>query len=274
MRTFHNHRKAIQDIFNVIIEIDPKVKGYKYHILNPEELEGDGLRSWLVDSYATLNQIQADSKLKDRVEFEDIPSGHTWLTTFMQAMRENKVMEVTHQGFGKPDANTFEIEPYCLKVVNRRWYIVANNPYYEEMNKRRKGEVDYTQHKEILAYGLDRISNATILDKTFEMKRNFSMKDYYEGCTGIIPSDDPIEHVVLKAYWTAPDYLRTLPLHESQREIGSDEESTTFSYDVKLTYDFLQLIMQQGDQVEVLEPKTLRNQMRNLAKTLTSYYKK
>ena len=274
LRTFHNHRKAIQDIFNVIIEIDPKVKGYKYHILNPEELEGDGLRSWLVDSYATLNQIQADSKLKDRVEFEDIPSGHTWLTVFMQAMRENKVMEVTHQGFGKHDANTFEIEPYCLKVVNRRWYIVANNPYYEEMNKRHQGEADYAPHKEILAYGLDRITHVTILDKTFEMKKDFSMKDYYEGCTGIIPSNDPIEHVVLKAYWTAPDYLRTLPLHESQREIGSDEESTTFAYDVKLTYDFLQLIMQQGDQVEVLEPKTLRNQMRNLAKTLTSYYKK
>ena len=68
-------------------------------------------------------------------------------------------------------------------------------------------------------------------------------------------------------------FASTLPLHKSQQEIGSNEESTTFSYDVKLTYDFLQLIMQQGDQVEVLEPKLLRDQMRNLAKTLTSYYR-
>ena len=41
-----------------------------------------------------------------------------------------------------------------------------------------------------------------------------------------------------------------LPAHvtssESQQELESDDESTTFSYDVKLTYDFLQLIMQQG----------------------------
>ena len=105
------------------------------------------------------------------------------------------------------------------------------------------------------------------------MKKDFNMKEYYKGCTGIIPSDDPIEHVVLVAYGTAADYLRTLPLHKSQQEVESNEESTTFSYDVKLTYDFLQLIMQQGDQVEVLEPKTLRDKMRNLAKTLTSYYK-
>jgi hypothetical protein len=44
LRTFHNHRKAIMDIFNIIIELDPDVKGYKYHIVNPHELEGDGLR--------------------------------------------------------------------------------------------------------------------------------------------------------------------------------------------------------------------------------------
>ena len=273
LRTFHNHRKAILEIFNIVIEVDPDVKGYKYHILNPEELEGDGLRSWLVDSYATLNQIQVDSKLKDRVEFEEIPSGHTWLTIFMQAMRENKAMEVTHQGFNKPYANTFEIEPYCLKVAKRRWYVIANNPYYVEKNRQHQGEEGYTPYKEILAYGLDRISQVKILDKTFEMKKDFNIKDYYEGCTGIIPSDEPTEHVVLKAYWDAPDYLRTLPFHESQQEICSDDESTTFSYDVKLTYDFLQLIMQQGDQVEVLEPKSLRDQMRNLAKTLASYYK-
>lgn len=273
LRTFHNHRKAIQDIFNIIIELDPDVKGYKYHIMNPRELESDNFRSWLIDSYATLNQIQADSKLKDRVEFEEIPSGNTWLTLFMQAMRENKVMRITHQGFDTDHENTFEIEPYCLKVDKRRWYIIANNPYYVALNKQNKGDEGYIPQKEIRAYGLDRILDASLTEKTFEMKKGFSMKEYYQGCTGIIPSDDPIEHVVLRAYWTAPDYLRTLPLHESQRELESDEESTTFSYDVKLTYDFMQLIMQQGDQVEILEPKKLRKQMHNLAKTLTSYYK-
>lgn len=273
LRTFHNHRKAILDIFNIIIELDHSVKGYKYHIANPSELEGDGLRSWLVDSYATLNQIQADSMLKDRVEFEDIPSGHTWLTIFMQAMRNNKVMEIVHQGFGKDDAHSFEIEPYCLKVVKRRWYIIANNPYYVMLNKQHQGEEGYSPRKEIRAYGLDRIREATILDKTFEMKKGFNLKTFYAGCTGIIPSDDPIEHVVLRAYRDAPDYLRTLPLHASQQEVERNEESTTFSYDVKLTYDFLQLIMQQGDQVEVLEPKKLRDQMRNLVNALMNYYK-
>ena len=268
LRTFHNHRAAIKDIFDVYIEIDPEVSGYKYHIEEPERLHGDAFRSWLIDSYATLNQLQADKKLEGRIQFENIPSGGKWLTLFMQAMRENKVVEITHQGFGKDYANTFEIEPYNLKVVKRRWYVIANNPYYEDYNMRNDSD-----KKEIRVYGLDRILEANMLDKTFEIKPDFNIDKFYEGCTGVIPSDDDIEHVVLRAYWNAPDYLRTLPLHESQKEIESNDEYALFSYDVKLTYDFLQLIMQQGDQVEVLEPLSLRKQMRNLARTLTHYYK-
>ena len=99
------------------------------------------------------------------------------------------------------------------------------------------------------------------------------MKDYFECCTGIITSKEPIETVRIKAYGPAPDYLRTLPLHESQKEEEAGEGYAIFSYEVKLTYDFLQLIMKQGDQVEVLEPKSLRNQMKELANILTSYYK-
>lgn len=131
IRTFHNHRTSIRDIFNIDIEIDPDVPGYKYHIADADRLQGDAFRSWLIDSYATLNQLQADRSLEGRVQFEDIPSGGKWLTLFMQAMRENKVVQITHQGFGKDYANTFEIEPYNLKVVQRRWYYIRQQSFWQ-----------------------------------------------------------------------------------------------------------------------------------------------
>ena len=272
LRTFHHHREAILDIFGVIIEPDKSVKGYKYHIANPSALEEDRLRGWLIDSYATLNQVEAAPRLRDRVEFENIPSGNTWLTLFLQAMRENKVMKITHKGFGKPYESTFKIHPYSLKVANRRWYILAFSPYYADWNERHKNDPDFEPQDEMRTFGLDRILAVKILDETFEMPRDFSAKEYFAGCTGIIASKEPAVPVLLKAYWKAPDYLRTLPLHESQREVASGEGYAIFSYQVKLTYDFLQLIMAQGDQVEVLEPETLRNHMKELAKTLTSFY--
>lgn len=104
------------------------------------------------------------------------------------------------------------------------------------------------------------------------MKRSFDADDYFEGCCGVITSDEKPQRVVVKAYGGFADYLRTLPLHESQREIEGDDESTLFEYHLKPTFDFYQLVLAQGDQVEVLEPESVRNEMRNFAKNMLDYY--
>ena len=267
LRTFHNHRKAIRDIFDIHINCDTK-HGYRYCIDEPERLESDRLRNWLIDSYATLNQIQADKKLEGKIIFEDIPSGHLWLTAITDAMRRNKVLYITHQGFGKPEPNSFEIEPYYLKVVNRRWYVIARSPYYSERNKAKgnKPEVVY------LVYALDRITQIEETDKSFHLNKDFDVDEYFVGCCGVITSDVAIERVVILAYNGFADYLRTLPLHSSQKDLESNDESTLFEYHVKPTFDFYQLLLAQGDQIEVIEPKSVRDMMRNFVINLMDYY--
>lgn len=267
LKTFHNHKKAIKDIFDVYIECDRK-DGYRYYIDEPERIEGNNLRSWLISSYATLNQIQADNKLEDRIIFEEIPSGQTWLTCIADAMRRNHVLSITHQGFGKPEPSTFDIEPYFLKVVKRRWYVVARSPYYSERNK----EQGVKPSDVYLVYALDRISDIQDTGRTFKMKKNFDVHSYFEGCCGIITSNESSQKIVLRAYNGFADYLRTLPLHESQREIGSDDESTLFECHLKPTFDFYQLVLAQGDQVEVLEPESVRDEMRNFAQNILDFY--
>lgn len=267
LKTFHNHKKAIKDIFDVYIECDRK-DGYRYYIDEPERIEGNNLRSWLISSYATLNQIQADNKLEDRIIFEEIPSGQTWLTCIADAMRRNHVLSITHQGFGKPEPSTFDIEPYFLKVVKRRWYVVARSPYYSERNK----EQGVKPSDVYLVYALDRISDIQDTGRTFKMKKNFDVHSYFEGCCGIITSNESSQKIVLRAYNGFADYLRTLPLHESQREIGNDDESTLFEYHLKPTFDFYQLVLAQGDQVEVLEPESVRDEMRNFAQNILDFY--
>ena len=267
LKTFHNHKKAIKDIFDVYIECDRK-DGYRYYIDEPERIEGNNLRSWLISSYATLNQIQADNKLEDRIIFEEIPSGQTWLTCIADAMRRNHVLSITHQGFGKPEPSTFDIEPYFLKVVKRRWYVVARSPYYSERNK----EQGVKPSDVYLVYALDRISDIQDTGRTFKVKKNFDVHNYFEGCCGIITSNESPQKIVLRAYNGFADYLRTLPLHESQREIGSDDESTLFEYHLKPTFDFYQLVLAQGDQVEVLEPESVRDEMRNFAQNILDFY--
>lgn len=269
LRTFHNHIVAITDMFGIDIECDKK-HGFRYYIGNPEKLENDSLRTWLIESYATLNQVRADEKLEERIIFEDIPSGHEWLTTIADAMRHNQVLTVTHQGYEKPEPSTFDIEPYCLKVFNRRWYVLARSPYYSERNKKKgiKPEDVY------LLYALDRLLDVEPTDKTFKMKKGFSIDKYFEGCYGVITEKDKkIERIVLKAWYPHCAYMESLPLHPSQRIIARDDESITFELYVRPTFDFYQALLAQTDMMEVLEPSDVRKEMKRFTENMLNHYK-
>lgn len=274
-RTFHNHRVAIFDIFQVEIRCDSK-NGYQYYLDAPKELEQDNLRSWIIDSYTVMNQVQADSKLQGRILFEHVPSGRKWLNVIIEAMRRGRVLAITHQGFGRSEASSFEVEPYYLRVSNRRWYLLARSPYYSDLNEQHNKEDGGSRPKDVyLVYALDRILACEPLEeKSFEMDKTFDIEEYYRGCCGIIHSDEEPIPVILKAYGNGADYLRTLPLHESQRELPSeDEEVACFQLEVCPTYDLYQALLALGDQIEVIEPLSVREEMYDFAETLVSYYK-
>ncbi len=273
LRTFHNHRKAIADVFEVDIECDTH-DGYRYYIENEEQLAGDTLRSWLIDSYTVLNQIQADRRLEGRIIFEEVPSGSTWLTMMTNAIRTSRTLSITYQGFGKTEANTFDIEPYYLKVVKRRWYVIARAPYYSERNRRRNREDGGFRPEDVFrVYALDRTLDCQETDRVFAPCEDFDINEFFDGCLGIIASKrDKIERVVGRAYGRGADYLRSLPLHRSQRELSSDQESATFEWHVRPNFEFYQAVLAQADQLEILEPHSVRQTLKHFVEVLIDYY--
>ncbi|MDO4691297.1 MAG: WYL domain-containing protein [Porphyromonadaceae bacterium] len=274
IRTFHNHRKAIFDIFEVDIVCDIK-GGYKYYIDRLEDLEKDDLRIWLISSYTAMNQIQADRMLKERIIFEYVPSGDKWLSIIIEAMRSDRVLNIAYQSFRRSEPSHFDIEPYYLKIVKRRWYVLARNPYYSSLNKQKsRGDGDNYPHDVFSIYALDRILGCRILETSFSLKEDFDANEYFHGCCGVLRSTEEPIRIVLKAYYDAPDYLRTLPIHESQQELVdmNDDNATYFELTVCPTFDFYQLLLSQADQIEVLKPKSVRMQMNAFAKKLLSYY--
>ena len=223
-----------------------------------------------------MNQIQADRKLKGRIIFENVPSGHKWLNVITDAMRNNQVLHISHHGFGKPEPYSFDIEPYYLKVVKRRWYVLARSPYYSDLNRKKNKERGGNRPENVyMVYALDRILDCYPTETTFHMREDFDINEYFRGGCGIIHSDEEPVKVVIKAYYSGSDYLRTLPLHESQRELvdRKDDEASYFELKVCPTYDLYQSLLAQADQIEVVEPESVRKQMRNFARNLMSYYK-
>jgi predicted DNA-binding transcriptional regulator YafY len=113
-------------------------------------------------------------------------------------------------------------------------------------------------------YALDRMTKVELTDETFEMPADFSPQAYFSEYFGVMTDDTPMAHVVIRAHNWTPNYLRTLPLHHSQREIASTEHYTDFSFDIRPTVDFLNELKKYGDGIEVLEPLELREKMHQM----------
>ncbi len=245
-QTFDRWKNAIGDTFGIDIDCHKK-GGYRYYLSNPEDLSRDGLNRWLLDTYSTINVLSEHAAIKDRILTEEIPSSYGFLTEIMDAMRENKTIELTYRRFEADKSRTFPVEPYCVKMFQKRWYLLARNVDVDKMR----------------LYGFDRIEKVRILDEHFRLPAGFDAKTYFSTYFGVVHDEDIKPEIVrIRAYRTHPDYLRTLPIHASQKEVYTCADYTDFELYVRPTYDLCMELLRVGSFVEVIKPQSLRQQMR------------
>lgn len=256
LRTFHHHRDAIEELFDINIECI-KRGGYCYYIEDTEELEKGCVRKWLLNSFAVDNLIVESRKLKSRILLEEVPSGKRYLIPLIEAMRDGMIVEVDYQSFRQQVPANFEIELYCLKLFRQRWYVVARSPHYNR----------------VMIYSLDRILDLEVSEKTFYYPEEFNPQSYFDACFGIVADDDiGIETVQLKVYAPQDKYFDALPLHHSQRTVEVTEGHTVYEYRIRPTYDFVQELLSHGADVEVLQPSLLRSRLGDIAKEMVALY--
>ena len=251
-KSFIRHKDAIVNMFGIIIDCDLE-HGYKYFISNPEVINDDTIEGWML-STLTVSTILSDSaSLRNRILLENVPAGEEYLQTIILALKTNRRLKISYQRFGHESYET-TLSPYALKLFHQRWYILAYTGKY------------------LAIYALDRMLSVEISDETFEMPKDFSPEDFFAEYYGITTDDTPMAHVVIRAYGNVPNYLRTLPLHASQREIEHTDDYTVFSYDIRPSVDFVLALMSYTDGLEVLEPTELRQKMCNILQASLEKY--
>lgn len=244
-RTFEQHKEEIQETFNIEICCDRRTN--RYYISDREELRNQSLiLRWLINTFNLNNIIGQSKSLKDRIGLEDIPAGPNYLIDIIDLMNNSCTFDMEYQKFYADEKKLYRnMEPYGVQIFQRRWYVLARNPQ------------DDTLH----TYSLDRITSLKKNDGTFKMPKDFSISDFFSDCFGIIKDATPKQHIVLRANAFQAKYLKTLPLHESQRIISEDDNFTIFSYDLRPTFDFKQKILSYMGNVEIIEPQTFRNEI-------------
>ena len=95
---------------------------YRYYIENEEDISKNGLRSWLYNTFCVSNALANSQSIKDRIILEYVPSGQNYLQPIIEAMKENRVLNMTYHSYWKDEENNFDVQPYCVKLFRQRWY--------------------------------------------------------------------------------------------------------------------------------------------------------
>ena len=261
LRTFHEQRKGIKEMFGVEIVCD-RSHGNVYYVKNPEVLEKQKVAKWLLHKYSIPQEFATFISMKDRVLLEEIPLGTTLLNPIIEAMQKNVELQIDYQRYESEqeeyNLQEFHVQPYALKVFNRRWYLLG---YIKEKH-------------DLRTIALDRILDLKILSTSFELPEDFDARKYFANVVGIFVNNDlPVTKVMIRAYGTQAEYLRSTPLHKSQAEGRSKyREFAEFNYRLCITPELVSQLLAMGDKVEVLEPEELREEMKEeLIKCLTNY---
>ena len=251
--SFNRHRDAILDMFGIIIDCDKRT--YKYYLSNKEVLSDDSIERWLFSTLTVHGMLADSAAVKERLVLENAPAGEHYLDIIIRAIRTNRRLHISYKKF---QAEGYEkvVCPYALKLFRQRWYLLALN-----------------DEDQMRIYALDRMMMMEQTDDTFEMPADFSPQAYFSEYFGVLTDEHtPMTHVIVRAHKWMPNYLRTLPLHHSQRELASTPDYTDFSFDLRPTSDFLGELLRHSEGIEVLEPLELREKMRQMiAETLKRY---
>ena len=261
--TFNRHKDAIQDIFGINIDCDRK-GGYKYYIANEKVLREDTVQNWIV-STMSVNDVISDSKaLHDRIVLQQIPCDE-YLEIFINAMKRKVRVEVKYRRYESDNVTEVDFEPYCLKLFNQRWYVLA---HFHRDATPEKEERDYYG-----VYSFDRIQEVSLTNVKFEVRDDFDAQDYFSECFGVFASEStPAERIVLRAYNKQRYYLNDLPLHHSQKVIGRGENYTDFEYYIRPTIDFCGHILSLANQLKVICPQSLADRIRQMAMDTLEMY--
>lgn len=236
------HRKSIQEFLGVVIQAPDRMH---YRIMNPEALALDSLANDLLKSIQNFIFLQEYRSLGNLIQPEQIGTGACYLSQIGQALRDRRKLDVTYQKFSDLASYDAIFHPYCLKADRGRWYLIAHK--------------EKSDHKEyIQCFSLDRMKRLEVTSEIFVPNPEIDLDEYFRDCFGVWHDYEtyPVRDITISCTETVAHYLRTLPLHHSQREDPyreGPEGRYIFHYHLSPSPDFIGELLRWGGEIKVIE---------------------
>ncbi len=243
-RTLQRDIKEIRDVFGIDIEYSKSHKGY---FISQSEAENMNFQR-MMEAFDIFNSLNLASDLAPFIHLEKRrPQGTENLYGLLHAIKNRLQIKFTYQKFWEEESSQRNVEPYALKEFKNRWYIIAKD----------------NKDSAIKSFALDRLSNLEITNQSYIYPKEYSIEESYRYCFGIIsPNGQKPQDIILSFDPFQGKYIKTLPLHETQQVLVDTDEELRIQLKLCLTHDLLMELLSFGDNMKVIEPKSLMNQVK------------
>ncbi|MFD1315228.1 helix-turn-helix transcriptional regulator [Namhaeicola litoreus] len=206
-------------------------------------------------------RLEDNFKLKNTdqniISFEENPylQGKEHITQLYNAIHYQKVLKITYKSFNNPEPIIFTLHPYHLKQYNNRWFLLGKDERFETLTN----------------LALDRIEKIEETAQKYT-PTDIDFEEYFDDVIGVSISEKPLQSVLLKVSPNAIHYIRTKPLHGSQK-IRPQEEHFLVELNLIPNYELESCLLSYGENIEVLEPTMLRDNLKTRIEELYKNYK-
>lgn len=243
-RTLQRDIKEIRNIFGIDIEFSKSNTGY---FISQNETENMNFQR-MMEAFDMFNSLNLAQDLTPFIHLEKRrPQGTEHLYGLLHAIKNKLQIKFTYQKFWEEESSQRLGEPYALKEFKNRWYIMAKD----------------SKDNNIKSFALDRLTNLEITNQSYQYPDNYSIEQSYRYCFGIIsPNDEKPQDIILSFEPFQGKYIKTLPLHSTQQVLVDNDQEMKIKLKLCLTHDLLMELLSYGDNMKVIEPKSLVDQIK------------
>lgn len=238
-RTLQRDIKEIRNLFGVDIEYSKTNKGY---FISQSEVENMNFQR-MMEAFDMFNSLNLAQDLTPFIHLEKCrPQGTENLYGLLHAIKNRVQIKFTYEKFWDEEISQRIVEPYALKEFKNRWYIMARD------NKDDK----------IKSFALDRLTNLKITNRKYKLSESYNIEESFRYCFGIISPDDmEPQEIILSFDPIQGKYIKTLPLHDTQEILIDSDEELQIKLKLCVTHDLIMELLSFGDNMKVLQPKSL-----------------
>ncbi len=258
-RTVQRDIEQIRFEFGIEIKYDKNKNGYFIDYENSINIESFFRFLEIVNTAELLTESLIESKdaLK-HISFDTDGGlkGIENLKPLLKAIKDNRKISFNHLNFHTNKTRKYSLKPYLLKEYQNRWYVIGL----------------IGNLKEFRTFGIDRIEDLEVKTETFKVEKKLKPIEMFEKTIGLVYSLNTSQNIILSFTPTQGKYIKTLPLHTSQKILIDNDMELRISITVIPNYELTQLILKHGDTIRVIEPEWLVDEVKeNLKRTLEKY---